>query len=297
MTDYRRRIAFGIFPVPNAADLDTIFEAARMADEGGLDLIGIQDHPYQRRYVDTYALMTALLMRTTRITVFPDVTSLPLRPPGVLAKAAASLDLLSDGRFELGLGAGSFWDAVVAIGGPRRTQGDARRALSEAIDIIRIMWGDERLGRYEGDYYQLAGVRPGPKPAHDIGIWLGVYGPRSLQLLGEKADGWIPSLPSMPIDQLDSKHAQIDEAALAAGREPGDIRRLANVNGVITDGATDAFLHGPRDQWVDELTSLALDHGIDSFVLWPEGDLVDQTAKYAEIAEATREAIVRARGV
>jgi hypothetical protein len=46
MTDYRRPIAFGIFPVPNAADLDTIFEAARMADEGGLDLIGIQDHPY-----------------------------------------------------------------------------------------------------------------------------------------------------------------------------------------------------------------------------------------------------------
>ena len=296
MTDYQRPISFGIFPVPNAADLDVIFEASRVADEGGLDLIGIQDHPYQRRYLDTWTLMAALLSRTQRITVFPDVSSLPLRPPAVLAKAAASLDLLSGGRFELGLGAGSFWDAVVAIGGPRRTLGQARRALSEAIDVIRIMWSDERVGRYDGEHYQLSGVRPGPQPAHDIGIWLGVYGPRSLQLLGEKADGWIPSLPSMPVDQLDSKQALIDEAALTAGRDPTHIRRLANVNGVITDGPSDGFLRGPRDQWVDELTSLAVDHGIDSFVLWGEGDFVDQTARFAEIAAATRDSIAKERG-
>ena len=295
MPDYGRPITFGIFPVPNAAGLDSVFEAARIADEGGLDLIGIQDHPYQRRYVDTWTLMTAVALRTQRITIFSDVLSLPLRPPAVLAKAAATLDLLCDGRFELGLGAGSFWDAIVAIGGPRRTQGEARRALSEAIDVIRIMWSDERSGRYEGEYYQLSGVRPGPRPAHKIGIWLGVYGPRSLQLLGEKADGWIPSIPSMPVEQLDAKQAAIDEAAEAAGREPAEIRRLANVNGVITTGASEGFLRGPRDQWVDELTALAIEQGMDSFVLWGEGGLVEQTARFTEIAEETRAAVERER--
>ena len=296
MTDYGRPLAFGIFPVPNAADIESILEAARLADDEGLDLIGIQDHPYQRRYLDTLTLLSAVAMRTSRITLFPDVLSLPLRPPAVVAKAAASIDLLSDGRFELALGAGAFWDAIVAIGGERRTPGQAIGALSEAIDVIRIMWSDERTGRYDGEHYQLAGVRRGPQPAHDIDIWLGVYGPRALRLLGSKADGWLPSIPSMPMAELVSKHAVIDEAAIEAGRDPTAIRRLANVNGVITDGATDGFLRGPQDQWVDELTTLAVDHCIDSFVLWADGDLVEQTGRFAEVAEATRPAVSAYRG-
>ena len=90
---------------------------ARVADEAGLDLVGIQDHPYQRRFLDTWALMAFVLAQTSRISVFPDVANLPLRPPRMMAKAAASLDVLSGGRFELGLGAGAFWDGIEAMGG------------------------------------------------------------------------------------------------------------------------------------------------------------------------------------
>ena len=67
MPDYGRDLTFGIFPVPNAADLETTFEAVRVADENGLDLIGVQDHPYQRRYVDTFALLAAIASRTSQI--------------------------------------------------------------------------------------------------------------------------------------------------------------------------------------------------------------------------------------
>ena len=296
MPTLTREPTFGIFPAPWVADLDAIFEAARIADSDGLDLIGIQDHPYQRRYVDTLTLLTALAVRTSRVTLFPDVLSLPLRPPGVLAKQAATIDLLSGGRFELALGAGAFWDAIVAIGGERRTAREAQDAVREAIDIVRIMWSDERSGRYEGKHYHLAGVRPGPKPAHDIEIWLGVYGPRGLALLGETADGWVPSIPSLPIEELASKHAIIDEAAEAAGRDPSLIRRLANVNGAITDGESKGFLHGPPDQWVDDLTVLAIEHRIEAFVLWPDGGLVEQTGRYTEVAGLAREAIARERG-
>src|SRR5690625_2523239 len=117
MADYGRPVQFGVFPAPNAAEREEILALGDVADQRGLDLVGIQDHPYQRRYLDTWMLMPILLARTEQVRVFPDVTSLPLRPPAVLAKAAASLDLLSDGRFELGLGAGAFWDAIAAMGG------------------------------------------------------------------------------------------------------------------------------------------------------------------------------------
>src|SRR5438105_15958384 len=98
---------------------------AVLADELGFDLVGIQDHPYQRRFFDTWTLLTAIAMRTERITVFPDVANVPLRPPAMLAKAAATLDILSDGRLELGLGAGGFWKGIEAYDGPVRTAAES----------------------------------------------------------------------------------------------------------------------------------------------------------------------------
>src|SRR5204862_3889951 len=118
-------------------------ELVRAAEEGGLGFVGIQDHPYQGRFVDTFALIATLLAETNRVSLFTDVANLPLRPPAVMAKAAASLDVLSGGRFELGLGAGGFPDVIAGMGGPRRTPGESVEALEEAIDVIRLMWSCE----------------------------------------------------------------------------------------------------------------------------------------------------------
>ena len=112
MPDRGRDLTFGWFLVPDASA--PLVEMARDCETRGLDWLGIQDHPYQRRFVDTWALMGIVLGGTSRIGVFPDVACLPLRPPAMMAKAAASLDVLSGGRFELGLGAGAFWDAIEA---------------------------------------------------------------------------------------------------------------------------------------------------------------------------------------
>src|SRR5690606_6114554 len=163
-----------------------------------------QDHPYQSRFLDTWTLLSYVAAQTRRISVAPNVINLPLRPPAVLARAAASLDLLSEGRFELGLGAGAFWDAIVAMGGRRLSPGESITALSEAIDIIRGVWDGERRGglRLEGTHYQVSGMTRGPSPAHDISIWLGAYKPRMLRLIGEKADGWLPSLGYLTLEQL-----------------------------------------------------------------------------------------------
>ena len=88
-----------------------------------MDFVGIQDHPYQRRFLDTWTLISTLVPVMENVRFFPDVANLPLRPPAMLAKAAASLDVISNGRVEVGLGAGAFWDAVVGMSGLCRGPG------------------------------------------------------------------------------------------------------------------------------------------------------------------------------
>ncbi|HSK27047.1 MAG TPA: LLM class flavin-dependent oxidoreductase [Jiangellales bacterium] len=304
MTDYGRPVSFGVFPEPLADDVASVLSTVQQAERSGLDLVGIQDHPYQRRFLDTFALIAWLTARTDRIGFFTDVANLPLRPPAVLAKTAASLDLLGGGRFDLGLGAGGFWDAVHALGGPRRSPAESLLALAEAVEVIRRVWSGERGLRYDGDVYRLAGAHSGPVPTRPIGIWLGVHGPRALRLCGHVADGWVPSSGWAVPDRLPELSAQIDDAAVEAGRQPREVRRVYNVAGVITAGRSAGYLHGPVHQWVDELTDLVLEHGIDSFVLWrrpPEdadraGDPAEQLRRYAEeVAPAVRAEVDRAR--
>jgi hypothetical protein len=214
----------------------------------------------------------------------------------MLAKAAASLDLLSGGRFELGLGAGAFWDGVAAMGGPRRTPGEAVGALEEAIGLLRRLWSDERSVRFQGRHYQLAGVRPGPAPAHPIGIWVGGYGPRMLALTGRLADGWVPSAAYLPPERLAAAQARIDEAAAAAGRDPAAIRRCYNLSGRIGPGGG-GFLDGPAGQWVEQLLPLVVETGMDTFVLWPTESAASQLERFAaEVAPALREAVAAHRG-
>jgi alkanesulfonate monooxygenase SsuD/methylene tetrahydromethanopterin reductase-like flavin-dependent oxidoreductase (luciferase family) len=289
-------VRFGWFLVPDAADPKALVEEARQAERAGFDLVGIQDHPYQRRYLDTFTLLAALATATERIGLFPDVASLPLRHPAMLAKAAASIDLLSGGRFELGLGAGAFWDAIVAMGGPRRTPGEAFEATEEAIGLLRLLWSDERSARFEGRHYRVVGVKPGPAPAHPIGIWIGAFGPRMLALIGRLADGWVPSSPRVPPDRLAAAQARIDDAAAAAGRDPGAIRRLYNISGRIGPGGG-GFLDGPAGQWVEQLLPLVVETGMDTFVLWASESPASQLERFAaEVAPGLRAAVAAHRG-
>lgn len=271
--DYEGPVKFGVFITPDATHPQRAVDVAVLADELGFDLIGVQDHPYQRRFYDTWTLLVAMAMRTKRITVFPDVANLPLRPPAVLAKAAASLDLLSGGRVELGLGAGGFWDAVKAMGGPVRTPGESVTSLEEAIRVIRAMWTGERGLHVEGKFYRLDGVNSGPVPAHPIGIWVGAYKPRMLNLIGRVADGWVPSLGYVQPADLLHGNERIDAAATAAGRDPKAIRRVLNMG----------------YQPADVVVALALDYGMDTFLVSDEEATMREFA--SDIAPKVREEV------
>lgn len=289
----KRQVQLGISVTPTAAAYPQIVDQVLAAERGGLDLVGIQDHPYQRRFLDTFALIGDLLGRTSRLRFFPDVASLPMRTPPMIAKAALSLDVMSDGRFELGLGAGGFWDAVVGMGGPRRRAGESIDALEEAIGIIRAAFDGERVVRGPGPHYPVAGYPSGPPPAHRIEIWLGVYRRRGLELAGRLCDGWVPSYGYMDVAAFGEASKRIDEAAHAAGRDPSAIRRLYNLGGTITDGprGTGPF-DGPVDMWVETLVAWATDPGVDAFIFWPPDAETIHVERFAqEVAPAVRAAL------
>jgi alkanesulfonate monooxygenase SsuD/methylene tetrahydromethanopterin reductase-like flavin-dependent oxidoreductase (luciferase family) len=295
MTDYGHELEFGVFVTPSSQQPDAVVELAQLADQAGLDLVTFQDHPYQPAFLDTWTLMSYAAARTERVRLAGNVLNLPLRGPAVLARSVASLDLLSGGRVELGIGAGGFWDAIEAMGGRRLRPGQAVDALAEALEIIRAVWDTGTRGgiRLAGDYYQLSGAKRGPAPAHPIEIWVGAYKPRMLQLIGRLANGWLPSLSYLEPGQLTAGNAAIDQAAAEAGRSPASVRRLLNISGQFAPTATD-LLDGPPSHWASQLAELALSEGIGTFIL--ATDDPSAIRRFAgEVAPAVRELVAAGR--
>src|ERR1700682_4945921 len=253
MPDYHHDLLFGIFVPPSARDHEAIMATVELADDLGLDIASFQDHPYQATFLDTWTLLSFVGGRTQHIRLFPNVLNVPLRPPAVVARSAAALDILTGGRVELGLGAGGFLVPIAAMGGPRRTMSENVDALGEAIDVIRALWKPGRAVHIEGKYYSLSGAQPGPAPVHPIAIWLGAYKKRMLALTGSKADGWLPSMGYADPDALGAMNTAIDEAAVAAGRAAAEIRRLYNINGSVGSGA--GFLEGSASEWAEQLAA------------------------------------------
>ncbi len=288
----RREPVFGLSITPNNAD--KAFTLAKTADQLGLDIIGIQDHPYNRTFLDTWTLISTLAASTKKIRYFTDVCDLPMRPPAMLAKATATLDIMTKGRVELGLGAGGFWDAIHSYGGPRRNPGEAVAALEEALQVIRLIWnygGPRRRVSFPGKYYKLENAQAGPSPHHNISIWLGGARPRMMELIGRSGDGWVIPLSSyMSPDEIRSAQQLINAAAKKNGRSPDSIARISNLIGVIDEqgelnrssGEKTLFV-GSSSQWVDWMISSYRDLGIDTFVFWPsEGDEEGQLRLFAE---------------
>ena len=292
---YGHELQFGTFITPRNDPPQAAVRLAQLSEASGYDLVTFQDHPYQPRFHDTSTLLAWVAARTERIHLAANVTNLPLRPPAVLARSAASLDLLSGGRFVLGLGAGGFWDAIDAMGGRRLTPGQAVDALSEAIDVIRGIWNPGERARFEvdGEFYRVSGAKRGPAPAHDIPIWIGAYKPRMLRLTGRKADGWLPTLGRMNRGEFAESNATIDDAARAAGRDPREIRRVVNIGGTFSAGSAGAgFLEGPAPQWVEQLLPYVVDDGVGTFIL--ASDDPGTIQRFAEeVAPALREAVAQ----
>jgi alkanesulfonate monooxygenase SsuD/methylene tetrahydromethanopterin reductase-like flavin-dependent oxidoreductase (luciferase family) len=287
---------FGIVIYPTAGHPAEQFRLAKLADDNDLDLLTMPDHPYQGAFFDTWTLLAALALATKRLHFTANVTSLPLRLPSMLAKQAATLDILTGGRVEMSLGAGMAWDGIEAYGGPRRTPAEAYTAFEDAVHILRGLWDSpNRSFSYSGKVYSVAGAQGGPAPAHRIPIWTGAFGPKMMRLTGRLADGLLVTSPVNPPQRLLEINALIDEGAAAAGRSAEAIRRGYNITGTIASGQNNSgdfgkSIEGTASYWVDQLLRLYSDYRQDTFVLVAKGDVGQQIEMFAkEVVPAVKE--------
>jgi alkanesulfonate monooxygenase SsuD/methylene tetrahydromethanopterin reductase-like flavin-dependent oxidoreductase (luciferase family) len=298
----RNQPLFGANIDPTATDAQEPFRRARLADENGLDLITIQDHVYNRHHLENWTLLSALAATTRRVHLGSNVLTTPLRPPAVLAKMAATLDVISGGRAELGIGAGAYEAGIKAFGGPTGSSGERYRAFKESLEIIRgLLASNGDSFTYEGEFYQVKGARFGPPPAHPMRIWTGAVGPSMLELTGRLADGLLISNIYIPVERLEWVNQRLDEGAAQAGRSPLDIRRGYDLMGVIELDETryerkPGQLHGPVEHWVAEIVRLYYEHRQDTFIVWPiAGDEARQIEVFArEIVPEVKKNLNRA---
>jgi alkanesulfonate monooxygenase SsuD/methylene tetrahydromethanopterin reductase-like flavin-dependent oxidoreductase (luciferase family) len=182
--------------------------------------------------------------------------------------------------------------------------GQSLTALEEAVTIMRAMWSGAARGlRFDGQYHNLSGVRPGPEPAHPIPIWIGANKPRALALTGRIGDGWVsPLMMYKPPAEAAEANRAIDRAAVDAGSHPRDIRRIYNIQGSFTRQptealATDRDITGPPEQWSDVLAHFALDLGFDTFILAGDNDERTLSTFITEVAPAVRQHVAEARAL
>ncbi len=221
---------FGVGVPSSAGPGDDPVGFAQDAERLGYDFVSAADHPCgSNPSYETTTMLTWIAAHTSRIKVASRVLAVPFRRPAMVAKLAASLDLLSGGRFILGLGGGYSDQEISALGAPVLSPAEKIDGLAEAIQVIRGAW--TRAGyTQDGRHHSVRDLEMEPKPIRPVPVWLGTFGPRALTVTGRLADGWIPSLGYMPVEEIPAMRRRIDAAAEAACRRPDQIRGILNLS-------------------------------------------------------------------
>lgn len=204
---------------------------------------------------------------------------------------AETLDRLSNGRLILGLGAGGNDAEFAGYGAPVRTPREKVEALREALTVIRGVWTEPRF-TYDGAYYRNDEALLEPKPARPIPIWLGIYGPKALELTGRLADGWIPSMGFLPPSLAEPRMEEVRAAAERAGRDPDALDYAYNVSvrvGGPPSPEPRRQIAGDPAEVAERLADL-LELGFTVLVLSPSGRRDEQMERLAaEVLPAARQ--------
>ena len=150
-------VLFGLGLETGVHQVSEMLGHARIADDAGLDVVSLSDHPYFAERVDAYAALGFVLGTTSNVTGAVIMTNLLSRPAPILARTVTGLSTISRGRFVLGLGAGGMWEEIVALGVPRLSPGARIRALEEAMMIVRALSGGGDPVTFDGEFYQVTG--------------------------------------------------------------------------------------------------------------------------------------------
>jgi alkanesulfonate monooxygenase SsuD/methylene tetrahydromethanopterin reductase-like flavin-dependent oxidoreductase (luciferase family) len=296
-------VLFGLGLETGLADIPQLLPQATACDAAGLDVVSVSDHPNYADRVDAYAALGMILGATQRISGVVNLTNIGIRSAPLLARTVAGLSALSDRRIILGIGAGTLWDELARLGITPRSPAEAVQAMEEAITVVRALTGGGGPVDFTGRFYHLRAAAPSPEPTPPI--WTGSQGPRSLAATGRLADGWVPAhAADWRSSRVATSRPLIDEAAVAAGRDPSDIVTVYNLGGQITNhhmptprDEDGRWIGGSADQWIDELASAVIDYGAAGIFYLPNGQPESAIHRWLhEIVPEVRRAITQSSG-
>jgi alkanesulfonate monooxygenase SsuD/methylene tetrahydromethanopterin reductase-like flavin-dependent oxidoreductase (luciferase family) len=235
-----RAIKFGVHVGPQMCTMAELRGVWSTAEELGFDWVSVWDHfypapePVDGDCFEAVACHAALAALTNRVRVGSLVYSAGYRHPAVLANAGVTIDHLSDGRLEMGIGAGWHDGEYNAYGIPFESPGTRLRRMAEAIEVVRLLWSQD-VTNYTGEFFTLTEARCNPKPVQTAPrIWVGASGEKlGLKLAGRLGDGW--NTPFVSPEEFARKRDIVLEAA------PDPDRLEVGVNLVFIDAPPDGI--------------------------------------------------------
>jgi len=276
------------------AALDRAMAFASAAEAAGFTSGWVYDHfigwpdPAIGPVFEAWSLLSILTGRTDRLRLGTMVSCVGYRNPALLAKMAATLDVASGGRLDVGVGAGWYEPEYRAYGFPFDRAADRVGRLEESIDLMRRLWTGDQV-TFRGKYYEAvdAFCRPRPLQRPNPPIWVGGGGEqRTLLVVARQADAW--NLSSASVDEFKAKSSVLDARCLQIGREPGEIRRSVEQDCVVleSEGELDSVIRKYRHRSGQKASEVMARHlvgtpstiasrvhsyieaGVEDFALW-----------------------------
>jgi len=226
-------LRLGIKLAQQATSVEDLRAVWRIADQSGFDHLWGFDHfaaiggPAERPIYEGWTMLAAMAEATKRVRIGLLVTGATYRHPGVLAKIATTVDHLSTGRLEFGIGSGWAENEHTMLGIPFHTVAGRIRRMEETIEVCKRLWTEERSS-YEGTYFRLEEAIHEPKPIQKPypPIWVGGSGEQlTLRVAAKYADVWNPSGGGGDPEEAARLSAVLDERCREVGRDPNAIRR------------------------------------------------------------------------
>lgn len=266
------RVGLALSQYGTFATRDAVIEVARAVEELGLDSLWTGDRildPLQPRdgypgsadgkmpeayttFLDPLTVLTAAAAVTSRVRLGMSTLNAPWYPPVLLARTLTSIDVLSSGRIDVGIGMGWSSDEYAAAGVPWK--GRAAR-MEEILDVLESIWTDDPVA-HEGRFYAIPASRIEPKPVQRPRppIYLGGFKPVALERVGRRADGWLA--PGAPLETLTPMWRVVRESAEKAGRDPSTVRMIVRLNATVTDSPAPTG-HAPSVGTIEQLAGYA----------------------------------------
>ncbi len=278
-------VSFGVHTGQQDMAMDDFRALWREMEEDGLDWISLWDHFYEAPprddmgpHFETVACLATLAAETERVRIGCLVFCALYRNPALLAKAVATIDHISHGRLEIGLGAGWHEPEFKGYGYGFPPLGQRLDALEEAVQIVRSMLTQERT-TFKGTHFTVLGATCQPPPVQErLPIWIGGGGERrTLRMAARYADGW--NVPYIGPERFRHLNGVLDDWCAKEGRDPSTIGRTVNLrfNLVAGRGRVEAMEASVREQWGAEADEI-----IAGSLLGTPDDAADRIAEYID---------------